>query len=172
MIALSDKAWSPYVAGALIGLLQIPAFLLMDTGLGASSSFVKAAGHAALIFDPMAVDGSYFSKYITSSKYVWQSALVIGIALGAFLSMRLSSARREHISPVWREAMGVSSPLSRYGLAFLGGFILLFGARLAGGCTSGHGLTGLAQLAVSSSIVVPSIFAGGIAAAFIFTRRF
>lgn len=172
MIALSDKAWSPYVAGALIGLLQIPAFLLMDTGLGASSSFVKAAGHIALVFDATAGDQSYFSKYITSSKYVWQSALVVGIALGAFFSMRFSNARRQPISPVWKEAMGISSSLSRYALAFLGGFILLFGARLAGGCTSGHGLTGLAQLAVSSSIVVPSIFAGGIATAFIFTRRF
>lgn len=172
MISLSDKVWSPYVAGALIGLLQIPAFMLMDTGLGASSSFVKFAGHAALIFDPTVADGSYFSKYITSSKYVWQTALVIGIALGAFLSMRLSNARRDSISPVWKEAMGVSSPIARYVLAFLGGFILLFGARLAGGCTSGHGLTGLAQLAVSSSIVVPAIFAGGIATALVFTRRF
>ena len=172
MVSLSDKAWSPYFAGALIGLLQIPAFMLMDKGLGASSSFVKAAGHAALMFDPTILEESYFSKYVTSSKYVWQTALVIGIALGAFLSMRLSNAKRQRISPVWREAMGVSSPLSRYALAFLGGVILLFGARLAGGCTSGHGLTGLAQLAVSSSIVVPSIFAGGIATALIFTRRF
>ncbi|MEQ9208598.1 MAG: YeeE/YedE thiosulfate transporter family protein, partial [Pseudomonadales bacterium] len=114
MISLSDKVWSPYVAGALIGLLQIPAFMLMDTGLGASSSFVKFAGHAALIFDPTVADGSYFSKYITSSKYVWQTALVIGIALGAFLSMRLSNARRDRISPVWKEAMGVSSPIARY----------------------------------------------------------
>lgn len=172
MISLSDKVWSPYVAGALIGLLQIPAFMLMDTGLGASSSFVKLAGHAALIFDPTVADGSYFSKYVTSSKYVWQTALVIGIALGAFLSMRLSNARRDRISPVWKEAMGVSSPIARYVLAFLGGFILLFGARLAGGCTSGHGLTGLAQLAVSSSIVVLAIFAGGIATALALTRRF
>lgn len=172
MVSLSDKAWSPYFAGALIGLLQIPAFMLMDTGLGASSSFVKIAGYGAMLVDPAALDDSYFAKYLTSSKYIWQTALVVGIALGAYLSMRLSGARRERISPVWREAMGVSSPTGRYVLAFLGGFILLFGARLAGGCTSGHGLTGLAQLAVSSSIVVPSIFAGGIATAFLFTRRF
>ena len=41
MPSLSDRAWSPYVAGAIIGLLQIPTFLLMDTALGASSSFVS-----------------------------------------------------------------------------------------------------------------------------------
>ena len=40
-----DKSWSPYAAGAVIGLLQIPTFLLMDTALGASSSFVTVAAH-------------------------------------------------------------------------------------------------------------------------------
>lgn len=170
-MSLSDKAWSPYLAGALIGLLQIPAFLLMDTGLGASSSFVKMAGHLALLFDESAVDGTYFTKYVAASKYIWQSALVVGIVLGAFVSMRLSGARRKPISDVWDRAFGLSSPAVRYAMAFAGGFILLFGARLAGGCTSGHGLTGLAQLAVSSSVVVAAIFAGGIATAFLLTRR-
>ena len=41
---LSDKAWSPYVAGVVIGLLQIPAFLLINTALGTSSSYVTVAG--------------------------------------------------------------------------------------------------------------------------------
>lgn len=172
MVSLSGKAWSPYLAGAIIGLLQIPAFLLMDTGLGASSSFVKIAGHLALLADAGAADATYFTKYVTSSKYVWQTALVVGIALGAFLSMRLSGAKRKPVSDVWQGAFGVTSAGSRYVMAFAGGFILLFGARLASGCTSGHGLTGMSQLAVSSSVVVASIFAGGITTALIFTRRF
>lgn len=171
-MSLMDRSWSPYLAGIVIGLLQIPAFLLMDTGLGASSSFVKTAGEIALVFDADIAEGSYFSKYLTSSKYVWQSALVVGIALGAFLSMRLSGARRASLSPVWSRAFGVNSSGRRMAMAFLGGFILLFGARLAGGCTSGHGLTGLGQLALSAMVVVPSIFAGGIASAFLLSRRF
>ena len=48
MLSLRDKVWSPYAAGVIIGLLQIPAFLLVDTALGASSSFVTAAGYLAL----------------------------------------------------------------------------------------------------------------------------
>ena len=38
MLSFTEKAWSPYVAGVVIGLLQIPAFLLIETALGASSA--------------------------------------------------------------------------------------------------------------------------------------
>ena len=58
-------------------------------------------------------------------------------------------------------AAGVSSPIS----AFVGGFVLIFGSRLGGGCTSGHGLSGCALLLVQSWIAVPAMFAGGIALA-------
>ena len=46
-----DKAWSPYVAGILIGLLQIPAFLIIETALGASSSYVTVGAGIAGLFD-------------------------------------------------------------------------------------------------------------------------
>ena len=177
MIRLADRNWSPYLAGGLIGLLQIPAFILMDTGLGASSSFVTAAGQAALLVDAGVQEGSYFSKYLLfnqsflANKYLWQVALVLGVGIGALFSARLSGMKRRGIAPVWQTAFHLQSRMARYGMAFLGGFVLLFGARLAGGCTSGHGLTGMAQLAVSSSVVVMAIFAGGIASAFLLTRR-
>jgi hypothetical protein len=49
--------------------------------------------------------------------------------------------------------------------AFIGGAILLFGARLAGGCPSGHGLSGNMQLAVSGLLALVFFMAGGILAA-------
>jgi hypothetical protein len=55
---LTDRAWSPYVAGAIIGLLQIPTFVLMDTALGASSSYVTVAAHIAALFDGLAHVGA------------------------------------------------------------------------------------------------------------------
>jgi uncharacterized membrane protein YedE/YeeE len=59
----------------------------------------------------------------------------------------------------------------RYIGAFLGGALMMFGARMAGGCTSGHGITGTLQLALSSWIFVFVLFATGIATAwFIFGR--
>ncbi|MFZ0458359.1 MAG: YeeE/YedE thiosulfate transporter family protein, partial [Rhodoplanes sp.] len=59
----------------------------------------------------------------------------------------------------------------RYAVAFVAGFLMLFGARLADGCTSGHGLSGVAQLAVGSTVAVAAMFAGGIGAGFLLLRR-
>ena len=66
------------------------------------------------------------------------------------------------IATVWRELTGITSAPARFAMAFSGGFILLLGARIAGGCTSGHGVSGMAQLAVGSTIAVAAMFAGGI----------
>jgi hypothetical protein len=170
--SLRDKAWSPYVAGIVIGLLQIPAFLLVDTALGASSSYVTVGGVLASIVDPAVTQIDYIAKHIAATgKNWWQVALVIGIAIGALISMKLSGARRQSISPIWSRALGTSSPAVRYAVAFGAGFLMLFGARIADGCTSGHGLSGMAQLAVSSTIAVAAMFAGGIAAALLVLRR-
>jgi uncharacterized membrane protein YedE/YeeE len=78
---------------------------------------------------------------------------------------------RSGISPIWSRALGSPSPGRRYAVAFVAGFLMLLGARIADGCTSGHGLSGMAQLAVSSTIAVAAMFAGGIAAAFLLLRR-
>lgn len=169
-MSLTDRAWSPYVAGAIIGLLQIPTFLLMSTALGASSSFVTVGAYIAQLFDPAVPTITYFQSHMTGAKNWWQVAVVVGIALGAFLSMRLSGARRQTISPVWSRAMGVTTLGARAPLAFVGGFIMLFGARIAGGCTSGHGISGIAQLSAGSTLAVAAMFAGGIATALLMRR--
>lgn len=172
MPSFTDKAWSPYVAGILIGLLQIPAFLLIETALGASSSYVTIGGLIASMVDPSATGIKYIASHIApTAKNWWQVALVGGVAVGAFLSMKLSGARRQPISPIWARALGSPSPVRRYAVAFLAGFLMLFGARIADGCTSGHGLSGMAQLAVGSTIAVAAMFAGGIAAAHLLLRR-
>lgn len=56
---------------------------------------------------------------------------------------------------------GGDLPIS-VGRAILGGVSMVFGARMAGGCTSGHGISGMSTLSVSSIVTVASIFAGGI----------
>ena len=169
-MSLRDKAWSPYAAGILIGLLQIPAFLLINTALGASSSYVTVAGNLAALVDPGAAKIDYIAKHLAGAKNWWQVALVIGVALGAFLSSRLSGARRPAMSYVWSRGMGIGSLQQRLPLAFVAGFIMLFGARIADGCTSGHGLSGIAQLSIGSFTAVTAMFAGGIATAMLLRR--
>ena len=170
MVLLQRKAWSPYMAGVLIGLLQIPTFLLMNTALGASSSFVMVGAHIASFFDPAAASIKYFASHMYGAKNWWQVAVVAGIAIGAFMSMRLSGARRQTISPVWERAMGVRTLGARAPIAFVAGFIMLFGARIADGCTSGHGISGMAQLSVGSTLAVAAMFAGGILTAMLMKR--
>ncbi|MCX8101068.1 MAG: YeeE/YedE family protein [Geminicoccaceae bacterium] len=170
MPALTDRAWSPYLAGALLGLLQIPAFLLIGTALGASSSFVTVSATLASFVDPAIQQIDYAAKHLAGAKNWWQVALVVGIALGAFLSAKLSGTLRCGIAPVWERALGTRSPGTRFVLAFAGGFLMLAGARIADGCTSGHGLSGMAQLAVGSFVAIAATFAGGIAMAHLLRR--
>jgi hypothetical protein len=172
IMSFTDKAWSPYLAGVLIGLLQIPAFLLIETALGASSSYVTIGGLLVAYLDPGLARIDYVARHISAApKNWWQVALVAGIALGALLSMKLSGARRQPISPIWTRALGTPSPARRYALAFGAGVLMLVGARIADGCTSGHGLSGVAQLAVGSTVAVAAMFAGGIATALLLLRR-
>jgi len=171
MPSLTDKAWSPYVAGVIIGLLQIPTFLLMGTALGASSSFVTVGAHIASVVDPQIAQIKYFASHMSGAKNWWQVAIVTGIAIGAFVSMRLSGARRPAVSAVWARATGHSSFGTRAPIAFVAGFMMLFGARIAGGCTSGHGISGMAQLSVGSTVAVAAMFAGGMLVANLFFKR-
>ena len=172
MPSLADKAWSPYVAGVVIGLLQIPAFLIIDTALGTSSAYVTVGAAITGWLDPSLLKIDYAAKHVAANaKNWWQVALVAGIAIGAFVSMKLSGARRHPISPIWSRALGSSSPGLRYATAFVAGFVMLLGARIADGCTSGHGLSGMAQLSVGSTVAVAAMFVGGIAAATLLLRR-
>ena len=171
MPSLSDKAWSPYMAGVIIGLLQIPTFLLMGTALGASSSFVTVGAHIAALLDPGVAQIKYFTSHMAGAKNWWQVAVVVGIGLGAFLAMQLSGARRAVVSGMWARATGSTALSARAPVAFLAGFLMLFGARIAGGCTSGHGISGMAQLSVGSTVAVAAMFAGGMLVANLFFKR-
>ena len=66
--------------------------------------------------------------------------------------------------PLWEERFGSSYAL-RLGVAFLGGAVMAFGARLAGGCTSGHGISGALQLSVGSWVALICFFIGGMTTA-------
>lgn len=152
---LRRKAWSPYLCGILIGLLQIPAYLFARSFLGSSSSYVKVVGH---FFSLLGIKTEAFSQFLHSTEFGWQLALVVGIVIGARLSSTLSGSRRKEPSAVW----GPQPKAKRYLTAAGGGFLLIVGARLAGGCTSGHGISGAAQFSASSWIAVSMMFAGGI----------
>lgn len=157
---LKKPYWSPYLSGVLIGLLQIPIFLLLHASLGASGSFHSAA--CSLLSFLSGNGDTIASQCFPALKSWWQLGFVVGIMMGAYISSRLSHTQRKNVAPVWKKAANVSSFWIRALMAFLGGFIMLIGARLADGCTSGNGVSGIALLSIGSMIVIVSMFVGGV----------
>jgi len=173
MLGFVRKArWSPYIVGVGIGVLSWATFYFMEKALGTSTSFVGAAGAGVCAVAPDHVAGSayYVKEYGAKAGgfkpiFDWQMSLDFTLVLGAFLAAWLGGTlRAERVPTVWAERFG-PSVAKRYAAAFVGGFILLFGARMAGGCTSGHGISGGLQLAVSSWVFFVSMFVSGIVTA-------
>jgi uncharacterized membrane protein YedE/YeeE len=154
-------SWSPYVAGGLSGLVIIVSVLWTGKFFGASTSFVRSAGMLGKVFEPERVTQlEYFIRYLP--KFDWQLMFVIGICVGSLIAAVWSgSFKWQGVPDMWAERFGTSS-LKRGIVAFIGGIIAMFGARLAGGCPSGHGLSGVSQLAVSGLIAMIFFFVGGI----------
>lgn len=99
---------------------------------------------------------------------VW---FLLGIPFGAFTSAVMSGTWRLELVPeVWRERFG-PSVTKRFVAAFLGGTVIMYGARLAGGCTSGHGISGGLQLAVSSWLFLAVMFVTGLGISALMFRR-
>jgi hypothetical protein len=162
--ALTPGSWSPYASGVLIGILSWLAFGLSKRGLGASTTFVRAAGAMAKTVSPSEVeDNEYFEN--EGIKLDWQGTLLIGLFLGALLSALLGGTFEWIWVPgMWAEAFG-PEVWPRLIIAFLGGCLVAVGSRWAGGCTSGHGITQTLQMGVAGWIAAACFFVGGIVTA-------
>ena len=162
--------WNPYVAGALSGLLGIASVALAGKFMGASTSFVRASGMIEKIVAPDWVANSayYMSKGV---KFDWQFLFVIGIFIGALLSsLSAKTFVWQPVPDMWKKRYGGGTGM-RAVVAFAGGIIAMYGARLAGGCPSGHGLSGLTQMSISGFVSAACFFAGGfIMAAIVYPR--
>ena len=160
------KEWSPYIVGILIGLLNIGALLVSKKPLGASTSFLKVGGIMYGIFNKKKVEeNEYYQK--KKPEIDWGVMLVIGIVLGAFISSSLSGDfDLVAIPKMWNSEVSDSFPL-RFIAAIIGGIFLGVGSRWAGGCTSGHGISGTSMLSPISWIATIGFFVGGIASAFL-----
>ena len=151
---IGSVAWDPLLAGIVVGLLQFPAVLSMGNSFGSSGGWVYFANRIANIFDS---DLQHTSPYLYNAQSSvvarWQALLAIGAIGGGFAST--------WVSPGVSCTELTVEPLR----AFIGGFCLLVGSRLGGGCTSGHGLSGIATGSLASVVSVCSMFGGGIIAA-------
>jgi len=182
-MALLLRPWPWYLAGPLIGLF-VPALLLLDNKqLGVSSNL----RHLCAALAPRKVS---FFRYEWKEAGLWNLVFLAGVVLGGFIGGNLLAAPAVAIATgthadlaalgihdfsglAPRELFSWSSVLTLRGLVLLvaGGFCVGFGTAYAGGCTSGHGIAGLANLERPSMIAVLGFFAGGLLATFVLLPR-
>jgi hypothetical protein len=158
---LTQGRWSPYAVGVGIGILSWLTFLISRKPLACSTSFAKTSGMIERLFARQKVAlKPYYQKIGLAVD--WQLMLVLGVIIGSLVSALLSGDFLwQWVPSLWEAAFG-DNPLLRVIVALVGGVCIGFGARWADGCTSGHGISGTLQLAVSSWISAICFFVGGI----------
>lgn len=169
MNGLTEIRWSPYIVGCAIGVLSWFTLLVSRHTLGCSTSFARSAGMIERLFRGRKVEQkAYYQEY--QPVVDWQWMLVIGMIIGAFIAAKTSGDfALRWVPDTWASVHGGKIPV-RLLAALAGGICLGFGSRWADGCTSGHGISGAMQLAVSSWISALCFFIGGIATAFLLYR--
>ncbi len=158
-------AWSPYLVGAGIGVLSWLTFYFSDKAIGASSFYATVAGALGRLFARRHTDSLDYYKE-NPPKVGWETVLVLATIAGAFIAAVTGGEfTGRWLPPFWVARFGPDSLALHGVVGFLGGILMAFGARFAGGCTSGHGISGALQLNVGSWISVVCFFIGGIAVA-------
>lgn len=177
LVALASSPWPWWVAGPLVGLIAVALLALGNKQFGVSSNLRALCAAMA----PRKID---FVRYDWRARDGWNLAFLAGIAAGGILAAWLLPAQAgpaiaertqlalqelgvrdfEHLAP--GDVFAWSRLLRWQGLAIVlgGGFLVGFGSAWAGGCTSGHGILGLANFDRASLVAVLGFFAGGLLA--------
>lgn len=150
------KVPSWVVLGVLFGLLGVLSMWLFGP-IGVSATYPR-------LFGALAPGWAEHTPYLRQVGHLARPETMIaaGLVLGGLLASRLG---RQRACPAERVHASEKSGRRRLVHAFIGGFLLLFGARLAGGCTSGHVISGLMQLSLSGLVFAAGVFASGIVTA-------
>jgi len=167
---LARHSWSPYAVGIGIGLLSWFAFWSANHPLGITTAFEHTSALTIQAVIPGIGDSNSYYQQETP-RIGWEWMLVLGVFIGSLISSLVSGDRERVVVPaLWRHRFGPSR-LLRLSVALLGGGLMMFGARLAQGCTSGHGISGNLQLAASSLLFSLVFFPVAVATAFLLYRR-
>ncbi|XP_067653437.1 thiosulfate transporter TsuA-like [Haliotis asinina] len=146
-------AWPPYASGIIVGILQVPVVLVLGDTIGGSTSYVTISSQW-VVSKTLQEKFPYMAAKRTGISNWWQVIYVCCAIIGGLVSAVTSDS----LASI--QGVGLLE-------GFFGGVLMLLGARIAAGCTSGHGLSGMGLLAWLSFIAVPFMFGGAIATAFI-----
>lgn len=161
-VSRAAPALPPWAAlGIIFGLLSAASIFLYGP-IGVSGTYPRVVGAVARAVDPgFASANPYLVKM--GAFLQPESVLVIGLLIGGFLAARTARTRpATETAPIHANE---TSSGRRYLNAFIGGTLIIFGARLAGGCTSGHIISGITQLSLSGIVFGAGVFLSGIVTA-------
>jgi len=166
--------WPWYVAGPVIGLF-VPALLLLGNREFGISSNLR---HLCAAVVPGRIE---FFRYDWKNEGLWNLAFLAGVVVGGFIAAQFLGSGDVAISPETKAALASlglqdfsglapgeifnwAHLLTPRGLMMIvgGGFLIGLGTAYAGGCTSGHAISGLAALDRASLVAVIAFFAGGL----------
>ena len=160
--------WNPYGVGVLLGLVLLLTYAITGRGLGATAGFAAISAWMAGVVSPEHVQANLVhARYWNEGAPLasWTLFLLMGALVGAFVSGW--QGRRLHFTV--ERGPGITDN-TRLALAFAGGFVAAFGAKIAKGCTSGQALTGGSILNVGSLVFMLAVFAGAYGLAY-FVRK-
>jgi len=163
--------WSPYIVGAGIGVLSWVVFVVVANPIGITTSMSQIAGGviSPVVGADTVAQNAYWKTNVMKLDY--GTLFLIGTFLGALASALMSGTFRiETVPSVWREHFG-ASVTKRMIYAFIGGALAMYGARMAGGCTSGNGISQGLQLAVVGWTFLAVMFASGLITTFFMFRK-
>ncbi len=145
------QPWPWWFSGVLIGLTVPLLYILTGQGFGISTSLQQVGAMCA----PKS-KLTYFSEF-NKRKGMWTFCFAIGIVIGGFVATRFLSAEPVEFLPEFYMSFGGAIRL------LVGGILIGFGTRYAGGCTSGHAITGISNLNWPSLVATIFFFVGGLA---------
>ncbi len=160
--------WSPYVAGAALGVTLLATYVLMGFGLGASGAFAHVAATLEGAVAPgHAQANSYLAGYLEAGRLwaQWVVVEMLGVLAGGLLGAWSAGRFSWGIEKGPRIGRG-----RRLAFAFLGGATAGFASRIAQGCTSGLALSGGAVLSPGAWAFLMAFMGGGFAMAWVVRR--
>lgn len=161
---------NPYLGGVGIGIILFFSFLLVGKGLGGSGALTRLLAFGMDSVTPgYTATLSYFDRYLTGSLHPLDNWLVY-MLVGIFAGGLIAGIRGKRMKTLMLKGENTTNS-RRIATAFFGGILVALGARLAGGCTSGLALTGASVMAVAGWVFFLSVFAAGMAVAFLIRRE-
>lgn len=161
---------NPYLAGILLGVVLFLAFFVTGTGLGASGGLNRMLVFFQNLAVPEHIDQVPYLLKMAGGSLNPLDSWIVYLTVGTILGGLLSGLWGKRVKIETNKGPRIGNK-TRWMMAFLGGILMGYGARLARGCTSGQALSGGAVLSVGSWAFMLAVFAGAYAFAY-FLRRF